>query len=143
RDMATSGDWLFPRVGGDLYQDKPPVFFWLLAASYSLIGTIRHSFLLPSLLAAAGTLFLLYDLGRRLVSRRAGFIAALATVSTLQFVLVMRGAQIDGVLCLLTTLSLYGLLRHLVLGPAWGWYFIGGLAAGIGIITKGVGFLPF
>ena len=56
--------------------------------------------------------------------------------------MVMRGAQIDPVLCVLTTFSLYALLRHLLLGPAWGWYFVGGLAAGLGVITKGVGFLP-
>jgi 4-amino-4-deoxy-L-arabinose transferase-like glycosyltransferase len=142
RDMVTTGEWLFPRVGGDLYQDKPPVFFWLLAASYALIGSLRWSFLLPSLLAAAGTLLLIYDIGRMLIDRRAGLIAALGVASTLQFVLVMRGAQIDGVLCFLTTLSLYALLRHLLLGPAWGWYFIGGLAAGVGVATKGVGFLP-
>ncbi len=142
RDMATTGEWLFPRVGGDLYQDKPPVFFWLLALSYSLIGTVRGSFLLPSLLAAIGTVFLLYDIGRRLVDRRAGLIAALGVLSTLQFVLVMRGAQIDGTLCFLVTLSLYGMLRHLLLGPAWGWYFVAGMAAGVGVITKGVGFLP-
>ena len=30
------GEWLFPRVGGDLYQDKPPLFFWMLAVCYSL-----------------------------------------------------------------------------------------------------------
>jgi hypothetical protein len=36
----------------------------------------------------------------------------------------------------------YGLLRHLLLGPRWGWYTLGGLAAGLGVITKGVGFLP-
>ena len=53
-----------------------------------------------------------------------------------------RSAQIDATLCALTTLSLYGLLRHLLLGPAWWWYFVGGLAAGLGVITKGVGFLP-
>ena len=63
-------------------------------------------------------------------------------VCTLQFVLATRGAQIDPVLCFLTTLSLYSLLRHLLLGPAWRWYFIGGFAAGLGIFTKGVGFLP-
>jgi 4-amino-4-deoxy-L-arabinose transferase-like glycosyltransferase len=142
RDMATTGEWLFPRVGGDLYQDKPPVFFWLLALAYSVIGTVRGSFLLPSLLASAGTVFLLYDVGRRLVDRSAGLIAALGVLSTLQFVLVMRGAQIDGTLCFLVTLSMYGLIRHLLLGPAWGWYFTAGLAAGIGVITKGVGFLP-
>ncbi len=142
RDMMLTGEWLFPRVGGDLYQDKPPLFFWMLAACYAVFGSLRWSFLVPSFVAAGGTLFLIYDLGRRLVSREAGLAAAVITVCTLHFMLIMRGAQIDPVLCGMVTLSLYALLRHLLLGPAWGWYFIGGLVAGLGVITKGVGFLP-
>lgn len=142
RDMVATGEWLFPRVGGDLYQDKPPFFFWLLAVCYTLIGSIKWSFLLPAFCAAGGVLFLVYDFGRRLVSREAGFASALVLCFTLQFLMVFRGAQIDPVLCFITTLSLYALLRHLLLGPAWGWYFIGGFAAGVGIFTKGVGFLP-
>ena len=142
RDMVATGEWLFPRVGGDLYQDKPPLFFWLLAVCYSLTGSIKWSFLLPSLAAAGGTLFLIYDLGRRLVSRDAGLAAALLTVCTLHFVMTMRGAQIDPTLCFLTTFSLYCLLRHLLLGPEWRWYAVGGFVAGLGVITKGVGFLP-
>jgi 4-amino-4-deoxy-L-arabinose transferase-like glycosyltransferase len=142
RDMALSHEWLFPRVGGDLYQDKPPLFFWLLAICYTIFGSVKASFLMPSFLAAGGTLFLIYDFGRRTVSREAGLAASLITVCTLQFLMVTRGAQIDATLCFLTTFSLYALLRHFVLGPAWGWYFIGGFAAGVGIFTKGVGFLP-
>ncbi len=142
RDMVATGEWLFPRVGGDLYQDKPPLFFWLLAVCYMLTGSLKAAFLIPSFLAAGAVMFLVYDLGRRLVSRTAGVAAAILVVSTLHFVLTMRGAQIDPTLCFLTTFSLYALLRHLLLGPAWRWYFVGGLAAGLGIITKGVGFLP-
>jgi len=142
RDMVATGEWLFPRVGGDLYQDKPPLFFWLLAAFYSLTGSLKWSFLLPAFAAAGTTLFLIYDFGRRLANREAGLGAALITVCTLHFIMVMRGAQIDPVLCGLTTFSLYALLRHLLFGPAWGWYALGGLVAGLGIITKGVGFLP-
>ena len=142
RDMVLSGEWLFPRVGGDLYQDKPPLYFWLLAAGYSLTGSVKASFLIPAFLSAAAVLFLVYDLGRRLTGRAAGLAAGILVCCTLQFVVAMRGAQIDPLLCFLTTLSLYSLLRHLLLGPAWGWYCLGGLAAGLGIITKGVGFLP-
>jgi 4-amino-4-deoxy-L-arabinose transferase-like glycosyltransferase len=142
RDMVLTGQWLLPHVGGDLYQDKPPFFFWLLALCYALTGSIKASLMIPSMLAAAGVTFLIYNFGRRLVSREAGVASAILVVSTLQFVQTMRGAQIDPTLCFLTTLSLYALLRHLLLGPAWHWYAIGGFVAGLGVITKGVGFLP-
>jgi 4-amino-4-deoxy-L-arabinose transferase-like glycosyltransferase len=142
RDMALGGEWLFPRVGGDLYQDKPPFYFWMLAVAYEVIGSVRWSFLVPSLLAAAGVLLLVYDMGRRIAGRQAGLLAALTLACTVQFLTTMRSAQIDATLCLLTTLSLYSLLRHLFWGPAWRWYFLGGFTAGLGVITKGVGFLP-
>jgi 4-amino-4-deoxy-L-arabinose transferase-like glycosyltransferase len=58
-----------------------------------------------------------------------------------QFTQHAKAAHIDALLCMWTTLSLYALLRHLLLGPAWGWYVLAWLAAGIGIMTKGVGFL--
>ncbi|HTU66297.1 MAG TPA: glycosyltransferase family 39 protein, partial [Steroidobacteraceae bacterium] len=142
RDMVLSHEWLFPRVGGDLYQDKPPLFFWLLAIGYTLTGSLKASFLIPSFLAAGGVMFCVYDLGRRLVGRGAGLASAILVCCTLQFLVTMRGAQIDPLLCFMTTFSLYALLRHLLLGPAWGWYALGGLFAGLGVITKGVGFLP-
>ncbi len=75
RDMVQSGDWLFPRVGGDLYPDKPPLYFWLLAIAYSITGSLRASFLIPSLIAAFGTLGLVWDLSRRLAGRASAFAA--------------------------------------------------------------------
>ena len=29
RDMVATGNWLIPQVGGDVYADKPPFFFWI------------------------------------------------------------------------------------------------------------------
>jgi 4-amino-4-deoxy-L-arabinose transferase-like glycosyltransferase len=142
RDMLRSGDWLIPRVGGDLYADKPPVFFWLMAASMALTGSMRVGFLLPSLLAGVGVVALVYDLLRRVRGREVAFAGALLLMLTFQFTWQARQAQIDATLCFLTTLSLYGLLRHLFAGPAIGWFFVGWAAAGFGVITKGVGFLP-
>src|SRR5215475_4416419 len=51
KQMVESGDWLFPHRGHELYSDKPPMLFWLQAASYELTGSWRIAFLLPSLLA--------------------------------------------------------------------------------------------
>ncbi len=142
QDMLRTGDWLIPRVGGDLYADKPPLFFWLIAAATSLTGSLRIGFLLPSLLAGLGTMLLTYDLLRRVRGREVGLAAAFVLLLTFQFVWQARQAQIDAVLCFFTTLGLYGLLRHHCLGPARGWYLVGWAAAGLGVITKGVGFLP-
>jgi 4-amino-4-deoxy-L-arabinose transferase-like glycosyltransferase len=142
RDMVATGDWLLPRVGGQPYADKPPLFFWLIALGLTLTHSLRVAFLLPSFLAGFGCVALVYDLGRRLWNRETGLAGALALLFTVQFVWQARQAQIDATLCFWTTLSLYGLLRHLLLGPSWRWYTIGWAAAGLGVITKGVGFLP-
>jgi 4-amino-4-deoxy-L-arabinose transferase-like glycosyltransferase len=142
QDMLRSGDWLIPRVGGDLYADKPPLYFWLMALAMALTGSTRVGFLLPSLLAGVGVLVLVYDLVRRVRGREAAFAGALLLLVTFQFVWQARQAQIDATLCFVTTLSLYGLLRHLFAGPSIGWFFVGWAAAGFGVVTKGVGFLP-
>lgn len=142
QDMVRFNQWLFPQIGGDWYADKPPVFFWLIAAFYVVTGSLRISFLLPSLLAGVATLVLVYDLLRRVWTREVAFTAAWLLLIAFQFVWQARQAQIDAMLCFWTTLSLYGLLRHLLLGPRWDWYAVGWAAAGFGIITKGVGFLP-
>lgn len=142
RDMVTSGQWLFPQVGGDWYQDKPPVFFWAIAIFYAVTGRLEIAFLLPSLLAGLGTLLLVYDLGRRVWSREAGLAAALLLAVSFQMVVQARAAQIDMLLAFLTTAALHGIGRHLLAGPDWRAYAFGGFAAGVGVITKGTGFLP-
>ena len=149
REMLQSGQWLFPHRGVELYSDKPPLFMWLEACAYFLTGGWRGWFLLPSLLAGLGSVALVYDFVRRQWNHRTGLIAAAAVLVSFDFTFQMRAAQIDGVEVFWITLAMYGLLRHLLLGPAWRWYAIGFLAAGLGVVTKGVGviallvFVPF
>ncbi|HEX2493425.1 MAG TPA: glycosyltransferase family 39 protein [Steroidobacter sp.] len=142
RDMVATGQWLIPQVGGEVYADKPPLFFWIVGCFLLLTGSLRVALLLPGMLAGLGVVALTYDLARRLWDRTIGLVAGLALLATVQFVWQARQGQIDATLCFFTTLSVYGLLRHLLLGPAWRWYFLAWAAAGLGVITKGVGFLP-
>lgn len=141
KHMVESGNWLIPHRGSELYADKPPTFMILQAAAYQAVGNWRIAFLLPSLLAALGTLFLVCDLGRRLWSPRAGLWAGIAVLATLQFAYQSKRAQIDPLVTFFITLANYGLLRHLLLGPDWRAYWLGCFAAGLGVITKGVGVL--
>lgn len=140
--MVASGDWLVPHRGSEFYAEKPPLFMWLQALCYTVVGNWRIAFLLPSWLAAIATLWLTFDLARRLWSRRIAVYAAAALWVCLQFGLQARRGQIDMVLVAMTTLSLWGLLRHLLRGPDRRALWIGAFAAGLGTVTKGVGFLP-
>jgi 4-amino-4-deoxy-L-arabinose transferase-like glycosyltransferase len=141
KQMWDSGDWLFPHRGHELYADKPPLFFWLLGAAYALVRDWTWAFLLPSLVAAMATLWLTYDLTRRLWSHRAGLWAAIAVLACVQFLYQAKRAQIDPTVVCFITLGVYGIARHVLLGPAWKWFWIGCFAAGLGVISKGVGFL--
>ncbi|HTQ37172.1 MAG TPA: glycosyltransferase family 39 protein [Steroidobacteraceae bacterium] len=141
RTMLRTGHWLIPMVGGGFFPDKPPLLFWLQGFCYWLTGSERVGFLLPSLLAGLGTLALVYDLGRRLWNREAGWYAAWLLLFTVQFTLQARRGQQDALLMFCTVLSLYCLLRQLLLDGGWWWVVGAGLAAGFGTLAKVVGFL--
>lgn len=150
--MIASGDWLLPHRGSELYAHKPPLFMWMQAASFVLVGDWRVAFLLPSLLAGLATLWLTFDLARRLWNPSIATYAASALFVTLQFGLQAKRAQIDMTLVMFTTLSLWALLRATMTGsnaaashgqrPNLGMLALAGIAAGVGTVTKGVGFLP-
>ncbi|MFC3550618.1 ArnT family glycosyltransferase [Lysobacter cavernae] len=144
RQMVESGDWLFPHRGSELYSDKPPLFMWLQAAAYTVFGNWRVAFLLPSLLAALGTLWCVVDLGKRLWTRRVGLYAGWALLLALQFTWQAKKAQIDPLVVFWITLANYGLLRHVLQvannrGPNWPMWMLGWAAAALGTISKGVG----
>ncbi len=139
KHMVESGNWLFPMRGTELYSDKPPLFMWMQAAAFSVFGNWRIAFLLPSLLAALGTLWCVVDLGTRMWTRRIGLYAGWALLLTLQFTWQSKKAQIDPLVVFWITLANYGLLRHVLRGPDWRMWALGWAAAGLGTITKGVG----
>ena len=140
---SKAGDWWFPHRGQELYPDKPPLFFWLLAACTRAARQLALE--LPAAFAAVGPGHAVAGATTSAAgswNHRAGLWAAIAVLAALQFVYQFKRAQIDPTLVLATTLSLYGMCRHLLLGPHWRWYWIGCFFAGLGVILKGVGFLP-
>ncbi|UPG85932.1 glycosyltransferase family 39 protein [Luteibacter aegosomatis] len=139
RQMLESGQWLFPHRGMELYADKPPVLMWTEAFWMWLTGGWRGAFLLTSLFSGLGTLAVLWYLGRRLWDARTGLYAAAIVLASMQFVEVVKHAQIDPLNLFWITLGNAGILVHCLRGPNWRMYWLGCFAAGLGVITKGVG----
>jgi 4-amino-4-deoxy-L-arabinose transferase-like glycosyltransferase len=141
-EMLQSGQWWVPHRAGEIYADKPPIFFWVLGALFKLTDSVRWTFLLPAVLAGIATLLMVYDLAARLWNRRIGLCAAITLLTCYQFWRLETSANIDGFLLAWTTLGLYGFARYLLLGRERMWFFTAIAAVAIGILSKGVGFLP-
>ncbi len=141
-EMVDSGEWFFPRRGGELYPDKPPLYMWCQAVVLKATGSIRLAHTLPSLVFGLVTLLLVFDLARRLWGPGPATAASLLLLATPQFVLEARAGQIDAMVTAWIALGVYSFLRHFLLGPSPKWLLTGFAACGFGIITKGVGFLP-
>ena len=141
-EMLQRGEFWVPHRAGEIYADKPPIFFWVLAALFKITDSVRWSFLLPAFLSGVVTVQLIYDLGTRLWQRRVGLIAGVLLVLTYQFWRSCTYANIDGFLLMWPTLAIYGFTRHLLSGDDARWFYLGFVAIAVGILSKGVGFLP-
>ncbi|MEE4689371.1 glycosyltransferase family 39 protein [Pseudomonas alliivorans] len=141
-EMMQNGSWFVPHRAAEIYADKPPLFMWTVAFFIWLTGSPNIALYLPGLLSAGTITAVLYDLGNRLWEQRIGRYAALLFLATYQTYSILRTGQIDSFLCLWVALGFYGLVRHLLLGPSWRWFYFSCAAMGLGIISKGVGFVP-
>jgi 4-amino-4-deoxy-L-arabinose transferase-like glycosyltransferase len=142
KEMWDTGNWFFPHRGGQIYPDKPPMVMWMILFFYGMIGNLKIAFLLPSAILSLCTMWMTYDIAKRLYNPKIGLYAGFLLAITLHFILQAKSGQLDAPVAFWVMLGSYGLLRHLLLGPAWRWYYLAFFAMGMGIITKGVGFLP-
>lgn len=86
RDMALSGDWVTPTLAGMPYVEKPPLWYWICAASYKAFGVSEAAAHLPLALLSLLGLSGVFWLGSWLYGRRVGLTAALALGTSLLFV---------------------------------------------------------
>lgn len=107
KEMVSRGDWVLMHFNDQVYGDKPPLFFWLIAiSSYLWQGFSSFSVRFPSALFGTLTVLLTFLLGERLYSSRAGFFSALILATSLHFAYLSTRANIDATLTFFTTASL-------------------------------------
>lgn len=85
REMLASGDWLTPRLNGVLYFEKPPLQYWLSAASMKVFGVNAAAARLPLALASGLMLWAAWRLARRLGAREPLWAPFMAVTSLLAF----------------------------------------------------------
>jgi 4-amino-4-deoxy-L-arabinose transferase-like glycosyltransferase len=115
RVMFAKGEWIVPKVNGELYTDKPILYFWLVLIASKIVGAVNEwTVRLPLALAGVGLVLVTYVLGRDFFSPRIGFIAAAVLATTVRVNWEARWAHIDMVFSFFFTAALYFAARSLL-----------------------------
>ena len=129
REMLQFGDYISPRIYGDFWYDKPPVYYWLVAAAFKVFGFGEFAARFPSAFFAVSGAVLVYLAGRRLINERAALLAALVLATSLEYFYLGNAAVTDMTLNFFLTAALLSFLRQK-------YYLLYGFAA-LAVMTKG------
>lgn len=138
RTMARGGSWLVPEFNGEKRVNKPPLFYWMVAASMKITGREDEvAARLPSI--ALGLLMLVGTalLGRRVYGSRTGLAAAGILASMALFAALSRACITDMALSVFIAGGL-GLLMLVMLdrGPPRLLFWSAVATFGLGVLTK-------
>ncbi len=137
---SSGGDWLVPHLNGAVYYDKPPLFFWIAALAQRLGIGLPAAAIIPSQLGAAAALLGTYGIARRLGGLRAALASAVLLATGARFASLSGRANLDALVTGFIVVSLYAYIRgetSEARSASRGWYTVGCLAAGLGVLVKG------
>ena len=112
-EMVQAGDWILPRVNGELIPSKPPFFHWIAAGFSTVTGGVDElTARLPSIVSAAACVALVYVVGAGRWGPLAGVIAAVALATSPEWAKWATTARTDATFSFLLTAAL-------LLGEHW------------------------
>ena len=136
REVLVLKDWVTPHLNYLLYFEKPMLFIWMEAISQKIFGVNEAAARIPPLACALGMVFLVWLVASRQWGRRAGLVASVVLITSLEFFGLANAADINMPLALFVTAALaFFWLGHFQSRP--GYYYLAWGCAGLAVLTKG------
>ncbi len=139
--MLDTGEWGLPVLfDGQVDLQKPPAFYWLVAAAGWLTGGTVDALAarLPAALAGLVTVGLVYAFVRREGRPVAAAVAALTLATAGHFTAISRTARIDVPLTCAAAAALVAFYRGTTAERnRLGWFLLAAVAAAAGVMLKG------
>ena len=140
RTMLRTGDWVTPHLDGIQYLEKPPLKYWLMAASFKAFGVSDVAARLPMALFAVLLCWLTARMGAWAFDRKTGLLAGVVMATSLGLFLFTRVLISDVALTFTIALAMWAFLRALddqERRPRL-WSLVYGASVGAGILFKGL-----
>lgn len=142
REMIETANWLVPHFWYVPHLDKPPLSYWLVAASMRTFGQNEWAVRLPVALAGISGVWATFLLGSALGGRRVGLWSALLLQSTALYWLMSRMLTTDIFLTQFIAWAIYFFWRSWIAadrskGQCLGWHLVGWIFIALAFLTKG------
>lgn len=118
REMIVSGDYVTPHLNGIKYFEKPPLVYWMQAASFKLFGFNEWAVRIPNALMALLGCLVTYAAGRRLFNRQTGLTASIILATSFLYFIFAHTVTLDMTVSVLLTTSLFTFLCALQYPPS-------------------------
>jgi len=151
REMLVSGNYTQVQINYHPFWEKPPLFFWLQAASMHLFGVSEFAARFPNAVFGIFTLLTLFWAGRRWHGTQFGFWWALAYWGSFLPHFYFKSGIIDPVFNYFIFVSIIFIINSIHFnsnnsqqqnGGKTTQFILAGICAGLAVLTKGpVGFL--
>ena len=140
REMVVSGDYVTPRDDWVRYFEKPPLVYWITAATIRLLGRNESAVRLPIAITSIVQIVLTQLLAEVMFGPAAGAAAALCLALSPLFFGFGRFLTLDPVLAMFVTATLacvYIAIRKPPVSAGWKWLYLAAVCAALGTLTKG------
>ena len=135
KEIVQGGGWLTFHYEWQPWLEKPPLFLWAVASSFSVFGISETSARAVAATAALALVFVVFSIAELQYDRMVACVAVAILLSTLLFVQSARAVMLDTPLTLLLYLSMYAYLRADRGSPRW-WY-VAGVSVACAVLLKG------
>lgn len=141
REMLVTHNFLQVQINFQPFWEKPPLFFWLQAASMAVFGVNEFAARFVNALCGIATLLVVYRIGRSVFDRRFGLLWAGAFVGSFLPHLFFKSGIIDPAFNLFIFCGIYFLYKSDMAdekaGSAAGFLALAGAFLGCATLTKG------
>jgi len=108
RVMFDKGEWIVPTVNGNLYTDKPILYFWLVLIASKIAGSVNEwTVRFPAALGGLGLVLITYKFGKDFFNSRIGFMAAAVIATSVRVIWEARWAHLDMLFTFFFALAMY------------------------------------
>lgn len=145
REMAETGDYVTPRLNGVKYFEKPPLLYWLSAATFEVAGVNPFTARLWNALFAVAGVLATYCAARALHGRFAGWCSAVVLATSLLYFGLSQIVLLDMAVAVTMAGALLAFLLAVRMPPGKGrrllfWIFYACMA--LAVLAKGlIGFV--